>query len=77
VSSYREELFRLNKDPNEQRNLAADSGVQDTLRQLRTAFEFMTLGPLLPSRSQPLIPERSAVGRRARFRARFAVIAFE
>jgi hypothetical protein len=73
----REELFPLSEDPNEQRNLAEGSGVQDVLRQLRTALERLTLGPLLPGRFQPCTPERSAVGRRARFRARFAVIAFE
>ena len=49
----REELFRLSEDPNEQRNLAEDSGVQDVLRQLRTALERLTLGPLLPGRFQP------------------------
>jgi hypothetical protein len=73
----REELFRLSEDPSEQRNLAEDSGVQDVLRQLCTALERLTLSPLLPCRFQPGTPERSAVGRRARFRARFAVIAFE
>jgi hypothetical protein len=53
VSSFREELFRLSEDPNEQRNLAEGSGVQDVLRQLRTALERLTLGPLLPGRFQP------------------------
>jgi hypothetical protein len=53
VSSFRKELFRLSKDPNEQRNLAEDSGVQNVLRRLRTALERMTLGPLLPGRFQP------------------------
>jgi hypothetical protein len=48
-----EELFRLSEDPNEQRNLAMDAGVQDVLRQLRTALERLTLGPLLPGRFQP------------------------
>jgi hypothetical protein len=49
----REELFPLSEDPNEQRNLAEGSGVQDMLRQLRTALERLTLGPLLPGRFQP------------------------
>ena len=49
----REELFPLSEDPNEQRNLAEGSGVQDMLRQLRTALERLTLGPLLPDRFQP------------------------
>jgi hypothetical protein len=53
MSSFREELFHLSKDPNEQRNLAEDSGVQDVLRQLRTALERMTLGPLPPGRFHP------------------------
>jgi len=49
----REERFRLREHPNEQRNLAEGSGVQDVLRQLRTSLERLTLGPLLPGRSQP------------------------
>jgi hypothetical protein len=49
----REDLFRLSADLNDQRNLAEDSGVQDVLRQLRTALELLTLGPLLRGRFQP------------------------
>jgi hypothetical protein len=43
----------LSEDPNEQRNLGEGSGVQDVLRQLRTALERLTLGPLLLGRFQP------------------------
>jgi hypothetical protein len=53
VSSFREELFRLSEDPDERRNLAEDSGVQNVLRQLRAALERLTLDPLLPGRFQP------------------------
>jgi hypothetical protein len=49
----REELFPLSENANEQRNLAEGSGVQGVLRQLRTALERLTLGPLLPGRIQP------------------------
>jgi arylsulfatase A-like enzyme len=48
-----EQLYHLTKDAREQRNLAQDPSVQDTLRRLRASLERWTGGPLLPSRFPP------------------------
>jgi len=49
----REELFDLSKDPREQDNLAADPSMQRTLRQMRSALDRVTGGPLVPERFAP------------------------
>jgi arylsulfatase A-like enzyme len=48
-----EQLYHLTEDAREQRNLAQDPSVQDTLRRLRARLDRWTEGPLLPSRFPP------------------------
>ena len=48
-----EQLYHLTKDAREQRNLAENPSVQDTLRRLRASLDQWTKGPLLPSRFPP------------------------
>jgi arylsulfatase A-like enzyme len=48
-----EQLYHLTLDAGEQRNLAQDPSVQDTLRRLRASLDQWTKGPLLPSRFPP------------------------
>ena len=48
-----EQLYHLTEDAREQRNLAQDPSVQNTLRRLRTSLDQWTKGPLFPSRFPP------------------------
>jgi arylsulfatase A-like enzyme len=48
-----EQLYHLTEDVREQRNLAQDPSVQDTLLRLRASLDQWTRGPLLPSRFPP------------------------
>ncbi len=45
-----EQLYRLTDDAGEQRNIASDPSVQETLRRLRANLDQRTEGPLLPNR---------------------------
>jgi arylsulfatase A-like enzyme len=48
-----EQLYHLTENAREQRNLAQDPSVQETLRRLRASLDQWTNGPLLPSRFPP------------------------
>jgi arylsulfatase A-like enzyme len=48
-----EQLYHLTEDAREQRNLAQDPSVQDTLLRLRARLNQSTEGPLLPNRFPP------------------------
>ena len=49
----REELYELNQDPNEQRNLAGGQDARETVARMRTTLDKLTEGPLVPSRFPP------------------------
>jgi len=48
-----EQLYHLTEDALEQRNIAQDPSVQDTVRRLRASLDQWTKGPLIPSRFPP------------------------
>jgi hypothetical protein len=46
-------LFHLQKDAQEQHNLADDPAARTVLEQMRQALDKLTAGPLTPSRFNP------------------------